>query len=179
MCLLDSCSNCSKVIQIYVIQLIDHTGAAMTGGEMSASAVTSTATGKASATPTVSGSATSVAGAAPVGEATAAAGAAAGAEAAVEERAGTESTEEAEVRNFPHHSPPSQPVTTAQGSRPRSAEVPKAPVSTVEPCISGAGALLEGSWTCLHLLRGDQAEFWMHPFVLFLCGLLVWIFGSC
>lgn len=67
----------------------------MTGGEMSASGATLIGTGKASMTRTAS-----VAGAAPVGGATAEV--AAGAGVAAEERAGTGSTEEAEVRKFPH-----------------------------------------------------------------------------
>lgn len=67
---------------------------------MSASAATSIAMGKAAATPTVNVSATNAAGAAPVGGATAEVAAAAGV--AAEERAGTGSTEEAEVRNLPH-----------------------------------------------------------------------------
>lgn len=89
----------------------------MTGGEMSASAVTLIGTGKVAATPTASGSATNGAEAAPVGEATAAA--AAGAGVAAEERVGTGSTEEPEVRKFP----PPQPITTAQGTKSRSVEI--------------------------------------------------------
>lgn len=67
---------------------------------MSASAATSIAMGNAAATPTVNVSATNAAGAAPVGGATAEV--AAGAGVAAEERAGTGSTEEAEVRKLPH-----------------------------------------------------------------------------
>lgn len=66
---------------------------------MSASAVTSIATGKAAAILTVNASATSAAGEAHVGGATAAVAAEAGV--AAEERAGTENTEEGEVRKFP------------------------------------------------------------------------------
>lgn len=66
-----------------------HTGAATAGGRLSASG-----TGRAASNPIVGESTTSVAGPAPAGGATA--GAAAGA--AAVERAGTESTEGAEVR---------------------------------------------------------------------------------
>lgn len=68
---------------------------------MSASAVTSIATGKASAILTVNVSAMSAAGEARVGGATAEAAVAAEAGVAAEERAGTENTEEGEVRKFP------------------------------------------------------------------------------
>lgn len=89
------------VIKVFSLQLVNRTGVVMTGGERSASAATLIATGKVVATPTVSESATSAAGAAPAGGATAEVVAEAGAVA--EGRAGTESTEEAEVRKFPQH----------------------------------------------------------------------------
>lgn len=79
----------------------------MTGGERSASAATLIATGKAAATLTANVSATSAAGEAPGGGATAAAAVAAGAGVAAVERAGTGSTEEAEVRKL---SPPHLPT---------------------------------------------------------------------
>lgn len=72
-------------------------GAETTGGETSASAVTSIGTGKAAATRTGNGSATSAAGGAHVGGAIAGAVAGVGAGAAAEEKAGTGSTEELEI----------------------------------------------------------------------------------
>lgn len=85
----------AQVSHSNMFPLINPAGAAKTGGEMSANAENSSGTAK-SAMPTASESATSGAEAAPGGGATA--GAAAGAGAAAEGRAGTGSTEEAEVR---------------------------------------------------------------------------------